>query len=104
MSKTLAIAIALVLLAIASWGLLFWSDSFSIVVNGEPVVGPLRGAIGASGFVAALIACFCAAVILLFVFAGIGIVMLGCVVFAGMIVAWISFPFVLPLLIPLAIL
>ena len=104
MSKKLAIVLTVVLLALVAWVLLFESNSFSIVVNGQPVTGPLKGAIGAAGLVAALIAGFCAAIILLFVFAGIGIIVLGCVVFFGMILALIAFPFLLPLLIPLAIL
>src|ERR1035438_2988433 len=103
MSKKSAIALTVALLALAGWVLLFAGDSFTIVVDGQPVTGPLKGAIGAGGLVAALIAGFCAAIVLLFVFAGIGIVVLGCIVFAGMILALIAFPFLLPLLIPLAI-
>jgi len=104
MPKKLAIALTVVLLALAAWVLLIQSNSFSIVVNGQPVTGPLKGGIGAAGFVAALVAGFCVAVILLFVFAGIGIIVLGCIVFVGMILALIAFPFLLPLLIPLFIL
>jgi hypothetical protein len=104
MSKKLAIALTVVLLALVAWVLAFESNSFSIVVDGQPVTGPLKGAIGAAGMVAALIASFCASIILLFVFAGIGIFVLGGVVFLGMILALIAFPFLLPLLIPLAIL
>jgi len=104
MSKKLAMALTVVLLALVAWGLLIENNSFSIVVNGQPVIGPLKGGIGAAGFVAALIAGFCAAIALLFVFAGIGVIVLGGVVFLGMILALIAFPFLLPLLIPLAIL
>lgn len=104
MSKKLAIMLTVILLALIAWALLFESNSFSIVVNGQPVTGPLKGAIGAAGLVAALIAGFCAAILLLFVFAGIGIIVLGCIVFLGMVLALIAFPFLLPLLIPLAIL
>jgi hypothetical protein len=68
------------------------------------VTGPLEGAIGAAGLVVAVIALFCAAILLVFVFAGMGIIVLGGVVFVGMILAWLAFPFLLPLLIPLAIL
>ena len=56
------------------------------------------------GLVVALIALFCAATLLVFVFAGIGIIVLGCFVIVGVIMAALSFPFLLPLLIPLAIL
>ena len=97
-------ALIVILLAMAAWVLLIESNSFSIVVNGHPVTGPLKGEIGAAGIVVALIAGFCIATILLFVFAGIGIIVLGCFVLVGMILALIAFPFLLPLLIPLAIL
>ena len=103
MSKKLAVALSVVLLALVAWALLLESNSFSIVVNGQPVTGPLKGAIGSAGLVAALIAGFCAAIILLFAFAGTAIIALGGVVFAGMIGALIVFPFMWPLLIPLAI-
>ena len=87
-----------------AWGLLVESNSFSFVVDGQPVTGPLKGVVGAAGLVAALIASFCAAIILLFAFAGTAMIVLGGVVFAGMIVALIIFPFLWPLLIPLALL
>jgi len=104
MSKNLAITLTVVLLILIAWALLVQSNSFSIVVNGEPVTGPLKGAVGAAGLVAALIASFCAAIILLIVYAGAGIIVLGCLILAGMIFTLIAFPFLWPLLIPLAIL
>ena len=58
MSKKLAVALTVVLLALVAWALLLESNSFSIVVNGQPVTGPLKGTIGAAGVVAALIAGF----------------------------------------------
>jgi len=104
MAKKLAIALAILMLGIVAWGLFLESNAVTIVINGQQVTGPLKDAIGAAGLVVALIALFCAAILLVFVFAGIGISVLGCVVFAGMILAWLTFPFLLPLLIPLAIL
>lgn len=104
MSKKFAIALAVALLLIAAWALGVGSDSFSIVVNGQPVHGLLKGAIGVSGLLAALITGFCVAILLLFVFAGIGIFVLGGVVFVGMILTWVEFPFIWPLLVPLALL
>jgi hypothetical protein len=103
MSEKLAIALTIVLLTLVAWVLLFESNSFSIVVDGQPVTGPFKGAIGAGGLVAGLVASFCAAIILLFVFAGTGIIVLGCIVFVGLILVLVAFPFLLPLLIPLAI-
>jgi hypothetical protein len=104
MSKNLAITLTVILLVLIAWVLLLESNSFSMVVNGQPVTGPLKGAIGAAGMVAAVIASFCAAIILLFVFAGAGVIVLGCVVLAVMIFTLIAFPFLWPLLVPLAIL
>jgi hypothetical protein len=103
MSRKLAIVLIAILIAMTVWSVLSGSHSFSIVVNGQPVTGPLKGAIGAGGLVVALIAGFCAAIMLLFVFAGYGIVVLGFAVFSGLIAALVAFPFMLPLLIPLAI-
>ncbi len=104
MAKKLAVALAVLMLAIVAWGLFLESSAVTIVINGQQVTGPLKGAIGAAGLAVALIALFCAAILLAFVFAGIGVFVLGCFVLVGMILAWLAFPFLLPLLIPLAIL
>ena len=103
-AKKLAIALAVLMLAIVAWGLFLESNAVTIVINGQQVTGPLKGVIGAGGLVVALIALFCAAILLVFVFAGIGVIVLGCFVFVGMILAVLAFPFLLPLLIPLVIL
>ena len=104
MTKKLAITLAVLMLAIVAWGLFLESNAVTIVINGQQVTGPLKGAIEAAGLVVALIALFCAAILLLFVFAGIGVIVLGCFVIVGVIMAALAFPFLLPLLIPLAIL
>ena len=103
-AKKLAIALAVLMLALVAWGLFLESNAVTIVINGQQVTGPLKGVIGAGGLVVALIALFCAAILLVFVFAGIGVIVLGCFVFVGMILAVLAFPFLLPLLIPLAVL
>ena len=103
-AKKLAIALAVLMLALVAWELFLESNAVTIVINGQQVTGPLKGVIGAGGLVVALIALFCAAILLVFVFAGIGVIVLGCFVFVGMILAVLAFPFLLPLLIPLAIL
>jgi hypothetical protein len=104
MAKKLAIALAILMLAIVAWGLLLESNAVTIVINGQQVTGPLKDAIGVGGLVVALIALFCAAILLVFVFAGIGVIVLGCFILVGMIIAVLAFPFLLPVLIPLAIL
>ena len=79
MTKKVAIVLAFVMLALVAWGLFFEA-------------GATR-----------LIALFCAAIFLLFVFAGIGIFVLGGVILAGLIMAGFAFPFLLVVLLPLAI-
>ena len=104
MAKKLAIALAVLMLVIVAWGLLLEHNVVTIVINGQQMTGPLKDAIGVGGLVVALIALLCAATLLVFVFAGIGIIVLGCFVIVGTIMAALAFPFLLPLLIPLVIL
>ncbi len=103
MARTVAIALALLMLVIVGWALFAESNAVTIVINGQEVSGPLKGAIGIGGLVVALIALGCAAILLAFVFAGIGVIVLGLVVLAGLVLAMLAFPFLLPVLIPLAI-
>jgi len=103
MARNLAIALAVLMLVIVGWALLAGSNAVTIVINGQEVTGPLKGAIGIGGLVVALIALVCAAILLAFVFAGIGVIVLGLVVLAGLLLALLAFPFLLPVLIPLAI-
>ena len=104
MTKKLAIALAIVMLAIVAWALLLESNVVTIVINGQQVSGPMKGTVGVGGLIVALIALFCAAILLLFAFAWIGILVLGGFIAVAMILATLAFPFLLPLLIPLAIL
>jgi hypothetical protein len=103
MARTAAIALALIMLALVAWGLFFEAGSIKIVIDGQELTGPLKGSIGAAGLIVGLIALYCAAIFLLFVFAGIGVFILGGVIVAGLIVAGLAFPFLLVLLLPLAI-
>jgi hypothetical protein len=91
------------MLVIVGWALFAEGNAVTIVVNGQEVSGPLKGAIGIGGLVVALIALVCAAILLAFVFAGIGVIALGLVVLASLALAVLAFPFLLPVLIPLAI-
>lgn len=104
MARKAAIALALfIILMIVAWGLFFEAGSTRIIINGQELIGPLKGTIGAAGLVVGLVALFCAAIILLFVFAGIGIFILGGVIVAGLILAGFALPFLLVLLLPLAV-
>jgi hypothetical protein len=102
-TKKAAIALALIMLVIVAWGLFVEGGATKIVINGEELTGPLKGAVGAAGLIIASIALFCAAIFLVFVFAGVGIFVLGGVILAGLVLAGITFPYLLYMLIPLAI-
>jgi hypothetical protein len=102
-SKKTAVVLALIMLALVAWGLLVEGGSTKIIINGQELTGPLKGAIGAGGLIVATIALFCAAILLAFVFAGIGLFVLGCLIVIGLALTGFAFPFLLLLLIPLAI-
>src|SRR5437667_11387460 len=104
MARTLAIALALLMLVIVGWALFAGTNAVTIVINGQEVTGPLKGAIGIGGLVVALIALVCAAILLAFVFAGIRVIVLGLVGLAGLLLALPAVPVLLTVLNPLAIL
>jgi hypothetical protein len=103
MARKLAIVLAITILALVVWGLFFENNATTIVINGQQVTGPLKGAIGAGGMVVALIGLFCVAILSVFIFAGLGVIILGGLILFGVILASFAFPFLLPLLIPLAV-
>lgn len=103
MARKLAIILAISMLAFVVWGLFFENNATTIIINGQQVTGPLKGAVGAGGMVVALIALFCVATLMVFIFAGLGIIVLGGLLVLGMILAGVAFPFLLPLLVPLAV-
>lgn len=103
MARIAAIALALSMLILVVWGIFFEAGATKIIIDGQELTGPLKGSIGAAGLIVGLIALFCASIFLLFVFAGIGVFILGGVIVAGLVVAGFAFPFLLVLLMPLAI-
>ena len=100
MAKNIAIALVIALVALLAW-VLFRTSEITIVVNGERLTGPMKLAAEGWGLLVAVVGLFCAAILLTFVFAGIGLIVLGVLVFAGLVAIWVVFPFLLPLLIPL---
>jgi hypothetical protein len=102
-TRKAAIALAVIMLVVVAWGLFVEGGATKIIINGEELTGPLKGAVGAAGLIIASIALFCAAIFLVFVFAGVGVFVLGGVVVVGLLLAWLTFPFLLFMLIPLAI-
>jgi hypothetical protein len=98
--RLVAVFLTVLLLGGIAW-VLFQSSDISILVNGHKLAGPAKFAAEGWGLLVAIVALFCVAILLAFVFAGIGLLLLGALVLAGMAAAWISFPFLLPLLVPL---
>jgi hypothetical protein len=103
MTKKMAIALAVVMLAIVAWGVFVEGGATRIIIDGQELTGPFKGAIGAAGMIVASVALFCAAIFLLFVVAGVGLFVLGCVIAVGLILSGLAFPYLLLVLFPLAI-
>jgi hypothetical protein len=102
MLKTIALALSMLLLALLVW-VVFQSSDISIVVNGHKLGGPVKLAAEGWGLLVAIVGLFCVAILLSFVFAGIGLLLLGGLVLGGLVAVWLAFPFLLPLLVPLLI-
>ena len=101
MIKKLAIVLAVLMVGFLGWVLLGASDSVSIAINGNQIDSPFDAVTGAWGVISAVVILFCAAILLVFVFFGLALIVLGCLVLAGSILAAMTFPFLLPILIPL---
>ena len=99
--KKLALISVLILSFVCAWGLM--SSDVSITVNGQEFHGPLETMIGGWGLIIATIAIFCVAIVMAFVLAGVGLVILGVLAVAGFFLLGAVFPFLLPVLIPLLI-
>jgi hypothetical protein len=98
--KNLAIVLVILLLGLLAWVLL-QSHDVAVIVNGQKLVGPAKLAAEGWGVLVAIVSLFCSAILLVFVFAGTGLIILGVLVFGGLVAASFAFPFMLPLLIPL---
>ena len=98
--KNIAIVLVVIVLGILAWVLLH-SSNIAVTVNGHKLVGPAKLAAEGWGVLVGIVSLFCAAMLLVFVFAGTGLMILGVLVIAGFVAAWSAFPFLLPLLIPL---
>jgi len=98
--RNIAIVLVIVVLALLAVVLLQSSD-IAIIVNGQKLVGPEKLAAEGWGVLVGIVALFCVAILLAFVFAGVGLIVLGVLVLVGLMAAWLAFPFLLPLLVPL---
>jgi hypothetical protein len=100
MMRNFAILLALALVVFGAIVLLS-SSNVSIVVNGHELKGPMETVTGVWGLMLGGIVLFCVAILLVFVLAGVGLIILGVFILVGLILAAVLFPFMLPLLIPL---
>ena len=100
--KKLAWVMVLILALICAWAVL-GSSNVSIMVNGQELDGPMAVLVGGWGLIVTTVVLFCVAILLAFILAGVGLVVLGTLAFAGLVLVGAAFPFLLPLLIPLAI-
>ena len=98
--KGIAIALVILLLGLLAW-VLFRSTDTTVIVNGQKLVGPAKFAAEGWGVLVGVVSFFCAAILLVFVVAGSGLIALGVFVIAALLGAWFAFPFLLPVLIPL---
>ncbi len=103
MVRRLALILAIFMFVFLVWALFVGSDVVSITINGRQITGPFGAAIGVWSFILTLVILFCVAILLAFVLAGVGLVILGSLALVGLILAGIALPFLLPLLIPLFI-
>jgi hypothetical protein len=103
MVKKLALFLAILMIVFLGWSLLGLTTNVSVSINGREITGPLGTAIGLWGTILAAVILFCVAILLAFVFAGVGLVVLGCLALVGIILIAVSLPFLLPLIIPLFI-
>jgi hypothetical protein len=97
--KKLAVITVLFLIVVCAFGLM--SSNVSVTINGEEIEGPLKALVGAWGLVIIPVVLLCVAILLAFIFTGVGLIVLGCLAFAGLAGFGAAFPFLLPLLIPL---
>lgn len=99
--KKLALLAVLILSFVCAWGLM--SSDVSITVNGQEFHGPFATMVGGWELIITTIAIFCTAILMAFVLAGVGLVILGILALIGFFVLAAVFPFLLPVLIPLLI-
>jgi hypothetical protein len=103
MIKKLALILAVLMIVFVAWAFLGAGDAISITINGREITSPIEAVVGVWGLILAVMILFCVAILLAFVLAGVGLIVLGCLAFVALVLAAIAFPFLLPILIPLFI-
>ena len=103
MTKKLALILAILMIAFLAFSLFGPGTKVSVSINGREITGPLGTAVGLWGTILAAVIMFCVAILLAFVFAGVGLVILGSMALVVIILIAVALPFLLPLIIPLFI-
>jgi hypothetical protein len=102
MIKNMVSILVILMIILLAW-VLFSSTDVSININGKPFAGPLAPAVGIWKLMLAIVILFSVAILLAFVFAGVGLIVLGVLTLVGFILAAVALPFLLPLFLPLFI-
>lgn len=106
MKKIVPVVIVFLVLMLV-WNMYFSPALVSMDFDGEHVDGPLAALAGllfaGGGMIVAVLVTLLVGVVLAVVFAGVGILVLAALSLAGLILAAATAPFLLPLLIPIAI-
>jgi hypothetical protein len=89
---TLLILVGLVLLN---------TDNLPVQMNRFVLIIPAENDVDLAEMVFAPIVLFCVGVFLVFIFSGVGLVILSTLVLVGVILLLVAFPFLLPLLVPI---
>jgi hypothetical protein len=103
MTKKLALILAILMIVFLAWSLFGLTTNVSVSINGREITGPLGTAVGLWGTILAAVILFCVAILLAFVFAGVGLIIVGCLALVGIILIAVALPFLLPLIVPLFI-
>lgn len=103
MIKKLALVLTVLMIIFLAWAIWGPGPGLSVTINGHEITSPFDAIAGVWGLILTVVIIFFVAVVLAFVFAGVGLIILGCLALVGLILAAIAFPFLFPVLIPLFI-
>ena len=98
MLRRLALLFVLLMFAVLAWALFAGGRTVTIMVNGRPFSTPCDAIIDIWGLILMVVILFCVAILPAFVFAGVGLIVLGALTLVGLVLAAVVFPFLLPLL------
>lgn len=105
--KKIAPYIILFLVALIAWDMLADTSGFHMDIDGDEFHGPLGALLGllfgSLGLIIGTIVALCVGALLVVVFAGVGVLLVGALALAAALALLAVSPLLLPILIPLAI-